>query len=314
MKYLVTGGAGFIGSHLVELLIESDHEVVCVDDLSTGYKSNLSSVIQKIDFFEEKIELFNLNKLKDIDVIVHLAAQLSVPISISNFPNSTSSNLLGALKVINHCRLHNIPLVYASSSAIYGNLKFGNDEIENVDLLSPYATDKYVMELYSRMAYKTYQLPSVGLRFFNVYGPRQDPTNPYSGVISIFADRLMKSQNITINGGYQTRDFIYVKDVVNVIFRAISIASKNSICETSNVLTGESVTIDKLAELMMKIIDVNVEINYQSLPLGDPKQSNGSTKKMVKLFTVELNKFTKLNNGLMDTVQCILNDIKLKSQ
>ena len=308
MKYLVTGGAGFIGSHLVELLIENNHEVVCVDDLSTGYKSNLSSVINKIYFYEEKIELFDLNKLSDIDAIVHLAAQPSVPLSITNFTDSSSSNLLGAIKVIDYCRLHHIPLVYASSSAVYGNLEFGNDEMENVDLLSPYATDKYAMELYSITAHKIYQISSVGLRFFNVYGPRQDPSSPYSGVISIFAEKLLNEQNITINGGYLTRDFIYVLDAVNIIYRAIVLASKNSICEASNVLTGESVTIDELAEQMMKIIDVKVEVNYQSLATGDPERSDGSTEKMVKLFTVELNKFTKLNNGLVDTVQYILNE------
>ena len=308
MKYLITGGAGFIGSHLVELLIENNHKVVCVDDLSSGYKSNLSSVIQKIDFYEEKIELFDFNKLSDIDAIVHLAAQPSVPFSITNFSDSSLSNLLGAIKVIDHCRLHNIPLVYASSSAIYGNFELGNDEIENVDLLSPYATDKYAMELYSTTAHKIYQLSSVGLRFFNVYGPRQDPSSPYSGVISIFADKLLKGQNITINGGHQTRDFIYVKDVVNIIHRAITLASKNSICEISNVLTGESITIDELAEKMMKIIDVNVEVNYQSLPAGDPAQSNGSSKKMTKLFTVELDKLTKLDKGLVNTVQFFLKE------
>ena len=308
MKYLITGGAGFIGSHLVELLIENNHEVVCVDDLSSGYKSNLSSVIQKIDFYEEKIELFDFNKFSDIDAIVHLAAQTSVPLSITNFSDSSSSNLLGAIKVIDHCRLHHIPLVYASSSAVYGNLEFGNDEKENVDLLSPYATDKYAMELYSITAHKIYQISSVGLRFFNVYGPRQDPSSPYSGVISIFADKLLKGQNITINGGHQTRDFIYVKDVVNIIYSAIILASKNSICEISNVLTGESITIDELAEKMMKIIDVNVEVNYQSLPVGDPAQSNGSSKKMTKLFTVELDKFTKLDKGLVNTVQFFLKE------
>ena len=308
MKYLVTGGAGFIGSHLVELLIENNHEIVCVDDLSTGYKSNLSSVIKKIDFYEEKIELFDFNKHGDIDAIVHLAAQPSVPLSITNFSDSSSSNLLGAIKVIDYCRLHHIPLVYASSCAVYGNLEFGNDEMENVDLLSPYATDKYAMELYSTTAHKIYQLSSVGLRFFNVYGPRQDPSSPYSGVISIFADKLLKGQNITINGGHQTRDFVYVVDVVNIIYRAIVLASNNSICETSNVLTGESVTIDELAEQMMNIINVKVEANYQSLAIGDPEQSDGSTEKMVKLFTVELNKFTKLDNGLVDTFQYILNE------
>ena len=303
MRYCITGGAGFIGSHLVELLVEENHEVICIDDLSSGNKSNLNSVIQKIDFYEEKIELFDFNKIVDIDALVHLAAQPSVPISISNFSNSSSSNLLSTIKVIDHCRLHNIPLVYASSSATYGNFEFGNDEINKVDLLSPYATDKYAMELYSQMAHKLYRLSSVGLRFFNVYGPRQDPNSPYSGVISIFAANLLKSQSLTINGGHQTRDFIYVKDVVNFVYKAIILASKSSICEVCNVLTGESITIDKLAEKMMKIIDINVELKYKNLPAGDPAQSNGSSKKMTRLFRVELDNLTKIDKGLVNTVQ-----------
>lgn len=303
MRYCITGGAGFIGSHLVELLVEENHEVVCVDDLSSGNKSNLNSVINKIDFYEEKIELFDFNKIADIDAIVHLAAQPSVPISISNFSNSSSSNLLSAIKVIDHCRFQDIPLVYASSSAVYGDFEFGNDEINSVDLLSPYATDKYAMELYSKMAYKLYQLSSVGLRFFNVYGPRQDPNSPYSGVISIFAANLLKCQSITINGGYQTRDFIYVKDVVDIIYKAIILSSKNSICEVCNVLTGESITIDKLAIKMMKIVDTNVEVDYKNLPAGDPAQSNGSPKKMNRFFGIELDNLTKIDKGLLNTIQ-----------
>ena len=306
MKYLVTGGAGFIGSHLIELLIKNNHTVVCIDDLSTGYQSNLVSIIDKIDFYEEKIELFDFNKLNDIDAIVHLAAQVSVPVSITNFSDSSSSNLLGAIRVIDYCKSHQIPLIYASSSAVYGNLQLGNDEVDNIDLLSPYAADKYAIELYSKTAHKIYQLSSVGLRFFNVYGPRQDPKNSYSGVISIFADRLLKGQNITINGGYQTRDFIYVKDVTNVIYCAITLASKNSLYEISNVLTGKSVTINELAQKMMNIVDVKVKINYQNLASGDPEQSNGSTNKMVALFKVKTDNFIKLDQGLMSTIEKIL--------
>jgi|LWDU01.1.fsa_nt_gi UDP-glucose 4-epimerase len=308
MKYLITGAAGFIGSHLVELLIKNNHKVVCVDDLSTGHLSNLSSVIKKIDFYEEKIELFDFNKLSNIDAIVHLAAQPSVPISITDFFDSSSSNLLATIKIIDYCRLNHTPLIYASSSAVYGNLKFGSDEVADVDLLSPYATDKYTMELYSKTAHNIYKLSSIGLRFFNVYGPRQDPGSPYSGVISIFSDRLSKGKGITINGGHQTRDFIYVKDVVDIIYRAILLTLKNSICEVSNVLTGRSVTINDVAEQIMDIIDIRVNINYKSLGVGDPEQSNGSTKKMTKLFTTDVDKFTNLDRGLIDTVQYILND------
>ena len=308
MKYLITGGAGFIGSHLVELLLENNHEVVCIDDLSSGYISNLTTVFQKINFYEEKIEIFDFNRLENIDAVIHLAAQPSVPLSISNFSLSSSSNLLGTIKVIDYCRSNNIPLAFASSSAVYGNLEFGNDEINNVDLLSPYATDKYVMELYTKTAYKIYQLSSIGLRFFNVYGPRQDPNSAYSGVISIFADRLLDGKNIIINGGHQTRDFVYVKDVAKVIYSAINVATSSSICEISNVLTGNSVTINELAQQMIVITKAEVELQYKSLPLGDPKQSNGSSIKMAKLFKVNPNNFTKLNNGLLSTIQYILKE------
>jgi len=308
MKYLITGGAGFIGSHLVELLLENNHEVVCIDDLSSGYISNLTTVFQKINFYEEKIEIFDFNRLENIDAVIHLAAQPSVPLSISNFSLSSSSNLLGTIKVIDYCRSNNIPLAFASSSAVYGNLEFGNDEINNVDLLSPYATDKYAMELYTKTAYKIYQLSSIGLRFFNVYGPRQDPNSAYSGVISIFADRLLDGKNIIINGGHQTRDFVYVKDVAKVIYSAINVATSSSICEISNVLTGNSVTINQLAQQMIVITKAEVELQYKSLPLGDPKQSNGSSIKMAKLFKVNPNNFTKLNNGLLSTIQYILKE------
>lgn len=303
MKYLITGGAGFIGSHLVELLVRKKHKVVCLDDLSTGYKSNLSSVINKIEFYEDKIETFNFNKLDDIKVIIHLAAQASVPLSISKFYKSSSSNLLGMVKIIEYCKNFSIPLVYASSSAVYGHLKFGNDELNEINLLSPYATDKYVMELYSKTANEIYQLASIGLRFFNVYGPRQDPSNPYSGVISIFADRLYNKQNITINGGHQTRDFIHVKDVSNIIYRAITLVSTNKICEVSNVLTGCSITINDLAKKMMKVFNLKVAVNYEELGKGDPEQSSGSCNKMIRLFEVNPDKFIKLNHGLSSTIK-----------
>ena len=116
-----------------------------------------------------------------------------------------------------------------------------------------------------------YQLSSFGLRFFNVYGPRQDPTSPYSGVISIFADRLLKEQSITINGGYQTRDFVYVKDVVECIYHAIALSSQQKICEVINILTGNSVTIDYLAGQISEVLDVQAEKNYKNLPPGDPE-------------------------------------------
>ena len=304
-SYIVTGAAGFIGSNLCDFLIDKGDKVIAVDNLSTGYLSNLSRVIDSIEFTEEKIENFDFNKISNIDAVVHLAAQPSVPLSITEFGESSSSNMLGTIRVIDYCRLNNIPLVYASSSAVYGNLELGDDQRTEVDLLSPYATDKYAMELYAEAANKLYQLSSIGLRFFNVYGPRQDPTSPYSGVISVFADRLLNDQSITINGGYQTRDFIYVKDVVECIYRAIKLTTGKTICEVSNILTGTSVTIDALADQMMDVVGVQVEKNYKELPAGDPEQSDGTSNKMQQLLSVDLNRFTTLGQGLIDTVRYI---------
>jgi UDP-glucose 4-epimerase len=306
MKYLVTGGSGFIGSNLCDFLVDKGHDVIVVDDLSTGKISNLSRVIDSIIFFKERVEFFDFDKIPKIDAIVHLAAQPSVPLSVTDFGNSSASNILGSIRIINYCRINQVPFVYASSSAIYGNLIIGNDSVKETDLLSPYATDKYAMELYARTAYKLYNLSSVGLRFFNVYGPRQDPSSPYSGVISIFADRIAKGRDIKINGGKQTRDFVYVKDVVDTIYRAIVISSNNVICEVSNVLTGRSVTIDYLADQMMDIVGVEVEKKYKDLPLGDPLQSDGTTANMVKVFSVKLEGFVKLEEGLVDTIQYIV--------
>lgn len=305
MKIFVTGAAGFIGSNLCDYLVGNNHKVVAIDDLSTGNLSNLSSVISSVEFYNNKIEYYDFGNITGIDAIVHLAAQPSVPLSITDFGNSSSANLLGSIKVINYCRANSIPLIYASSSALYGDLELGDDQSDKIDLLSPYGTDKFAMELYCKTAHKLYQLSSIGLRFFNVYGPRQDPSSSYSGVISIFADRLLKNSNITINGGHQTRDFVYVQDVVKTIYRAINIASEKRVCEVSNVLTGKSVTIDYLADQMMKIVDVEVEKSYKKLPVGDPEQSDGTTEKMVGFFKVKLDDFTKLEEGLIETIKYI---------
>ena len=310
MNILITGGAGFIGSNLSDYLIKTGNVLTIVDDLSSGHQSNLSNISDKIDFHQEKIEKFDFKKIDKVDAVVHLAAQPSVPLSITNFFASSTANMTGTFSVLEYCRLNHIPLVYASSSAVYGNLELGDDQSHEINLLSPYATDKYTMELYAKVAHKLYQLSSVGLRFFNVYGPRQDPNSPYSGVISIFADRLLKTKNITINGGYQTRDFVYVQDVVKAIYRAINIASERSVCEMCNVLTGSSVTIDYLANQMIDIVPVEVEKNYKNLSTGDPEKSDGTTDKMVELLKVKLNDFKKLDEGLIETIQYIRNEVK----
>lgn len=306
MKMLVTGGSGFIGSNLCDFLVDMNHKIVVVDNLSTGKISNLSSVIHKIDFFNEDIESFDFDSI-DVDVVIHLAAQPSVPLSISNFKTSSTSNLLGTVNVIDYCCNHQIPLIYASSSAIYGGLEFGNDKSLKMDILSPYAADKYCMELYAKTANKLYQLSSIGLRFFNVYGPRQDPSSPYSGVISIFIDRLLNGESVTINGGYQTRDFIYVHDVIEIIYKAIAVTKQDVVCEQVNVLTGDSVSVDFLLDTLVEKIDCDVEKIYQDLPNGDPEKSNGSTDKIKTILNIDLDTLVRLDEGLESTIDFIKN-------
>ena len=305
MNILITGGAGFIGSHLCESLVAARHKVTVIDDLSSGYKSNLCSVIDSIKFYKEKVELFDFTKLSKIDSVVHLAAQTSVPISIKNFNNSSSSNLLGAINIIDFCKSNQIPLVYASSAAIYGDLELGDDTNSKVDLLSPYAADKYAMELYAKVAHQLYKLSSIGLRFYNVYGPRQDPTSAYSGVISIFCDKLLRGENLTINGGYQTRDFIFVEDVVSVILQSVTIANNQAICEQINTLTGKSISVDSVADLLIKAVDVKVKKIFEDLPAGDPKRSNGTSAKIQTILKINLDEMTPIDKGLLITVNSL---------
>lgn len=303
MRILVTGGAGFIGSHLCDFLIKKSHSLVVVDDLSTGDLGHLNSIIKVIDFHQAKLEKFDFAKIGRVDAVMHLAAQASVPVSIECFRDSSSINLLGTISVLDFCCRYGIPLVYASSSAIYGDLALGDDESEKIDLLSPYAVDKYVMEIYAKAAFRLYGLSSIGLRFFNVYGPRQDPKSPYSGVISIFADRLINGKSIVINGGHQTRDFVYVDDVINCLYRSLEVCLASSTCEQINVLTGSSVSIDELVFMLSKDLNVDVDKTYQNLPEGDPEQSNGTTDKMVRLLGIDMHGMVRIALGLSETIK-----------
>ena len=167
-KFVVTGGCGFIGSHLVELLSSKGHSVIIIDDLSSGLASNISTLKGDIEFIEAKVETFDFLSIGYVDAIFHLAAQASVPFSINNFVSSSSTNLLSTFKVIEYCTHFDIPMVYASTSAVYGNLHYGV-EMGDIELLSPYATDKYCMEMYTASNFNLRGISSFGLRFFNVY-------------------------------------------------------------------------------------------------------------------------------------------------
>ena len=234
-----------------------------------------------------------------------MAAQASVPLSIDNFFQSSTNNLLTSIYLFEIAKRYKIPMVYASSSSIYGNLSLGNDEVENYDILSPYALDKLTIESYAKMCWEIFNVSSIGLRFFNVYGPKQDPKNPYSGVISIFIDRLLNDQPIIVNGGYQTRDFIFVKDIARVMNRSMNFLQKNKIFETFNVGTGKSVDVNDLLGLISKIMNKKPKIILKKLKPEDPEKSSGTYNKLENILNMNNNDFITLKKGLATTINFI---------
>ncbi len=299
-KYLITGCAGFIGSNLVKSL-EKNYELILVDDLSEGTIGNLPKNLRK-KLIKKKIQ--NLRKLntKSLSGIFHLAAQASVPLSLKEFYKSTLNNLASSIKAFEFSKKYSAPVVYASSSAIYGNLPLGNDEIRKFSILSPYAQDKISIEDYAKMSYEIFGVPSIGLRLFNVYGPGQNANSPYSSVIPIFINRMLKKLPITINGGFQTRDFIYVKDVVDVMKKSMQKIQKKNVCKNLNLGTGRSVKITVLFNLIKEMLEVNPKIIRKKLKKFDPKKSSGTFKKINKFLNLKKNNFTKIEDGLINTI------------
>jgi len=299
-KYLITGCAGFIGSNLVKNIFK-ENKLILVDDLSEGKTKNLPFHLRKKVIKKKIQDVENLN-IKKIDGIFHLAAQVSVPLSMTDFYKSTSNNISSSIKVFELSKKYSAPVVYASSCAVYGDLKLGNDEMNNYPLLSPYAQDKLIIESYAKMSNKIFKVSSIGLRFFNVYGPGQKANSLYSSVIPIFIYRMFKKLPITINGGYQTRDFIYVNDVVNVMKKSMIKIQKKNICEIFNLGTSRSVKIDLLFSLIKKIIGAKPKIIKKGLKKYDIKKSSGTFKKIDKFFNFKVSNFTKIEDGLIKTI------------
>jgi UDP-glucose 4-epimerase len=298
-RFLVTGGCGFIGSHLTIALLARGDAVVVIDDLSSGVRTNLPVTDDRLDCIVARAQDVDLAGLGPFHGAFHLAAQASVPLSIEQFYDSSMTNLASTLRVMAHCSQAQVPLVYASSSAVYGNLPLG-DEAGAIDLLSPYAADKFTSEVYAAMAQTLYGLRSYGLRFFNVYGPRQPPDSPYSGVIAIFVGRLLMGEALHINGGHQTRDFVFVADVVRGLLAAHAYLENRAVATCSNLLTGRSISIDQLADQLSAIVGVTPERVYRALPAGDPAASLGDRRLMDR--QLELGAMTSLEDGLTATI------------
>ena len=299
-KYLITGCAGFIGSNLVKSLYKK-YELILVDDLSGGSIKNLPNVLKK-KLIKKKIQDIKNIKTKKLSGIFHFAAQVSVPLSLKKFYNSTSNNLTSTIKVFEISKKYKAPVIYASSSAVYGNLSLGNDKIKKFSLLSPYAQDKLTMENYAKLFYEIFKTSSVGLRLFNVYGVGQNPKSPYAAVVPIFIYRMLKNLPITINGGHQTRDFVYVNDVLEIMKKSMAKIQKNKICKTFNLGTGQTININTLFYLIKKLTGSNPKIIRRKLEKYDPKKSSGTFQKINNFLKIKKKNLTKIEDGLLKTI------------
>ncbi|UCH23148.1 MAG: SDR family oxidoreductase [Deltaproteobacteria bacterium] len=289
-KVLVTGGAGFIGSHLIEALVAEGCQVTVLDNLSSGHISNLDSVIDYISFCRGDIrDLPTIEEAaRDCEAIFHLAAMVSVPQTVERPLESAAINDLGTLQIFEAARNNNVGCaVYISSSAIYGDEpQSPKHEGMNPKPLSPYAVHKLSGEYYARLYHELYKIKTTSLRLFNVFGPRQDPSSPYSGVISIFMSKAIAKSPPTIYGdGNQSRDFVYVKDVVKACLLAAK--AENTAGIAVNVGTGSSLEINRLWEMICQITGVKIKPQYMSPRPGDILESVADLQRAKSLLGFE---------------------------
>ena len=300
---VVTGGAGFIGSNLVRALV-GENEVVVIDDLSTGNPENIRGLIdnQSIMVVEGSItDLDLLNKtFKNVDYVFHEAAIPSVPRSVKDPIESNYANVNGTLNVLVAARDSGVEkVVYASSSSVYGDTPvLPKKEDMKPSPLSPYAVSKLVGEYYCQVFTEVYGLSTASLRYFNVYGPRQDPLSEYAAVIPIFISQVLNDDCPVIFGdGSQTRDFTFIRDVVNVNI----LAMKSKVSGVFNIAGGKRISINELAKLVMKIIGRNLDIVYEDSRPGDIMHSLADISKAKEKIGYE-QRFD-LTKGLEETLK-----------
>ncbi len=275
-RTVVTGGAGFIGSHLAEELVGRGYEVVILDDLSTGKMENIEQLLKRDNVKFVSGSIINLSLLQelfqDVDFVFHQAAIPSVPRSIQNPLASHEANMTGTLNVLLAARDNGIrKVIYASSSSLYGDTPtLPKNEVMLPNPQSPYAITKLAGEYYCQVFQQVYGLATLCLRYFNVYGPRQDPNSQYSAVIPLFIKRLSEGKPPIIFGdGEQTRDFTFVTDVI----KANIIAAEGGATGVFNIARGESIAINELARLIADIVGRNIEPIHEEARSGDIKHS-----------------------------------------
>jgi UDP-glucose 4-epimerase len=303
MLYLVTGGAGFIGSHIVERLVQAGEKVRVLDNFSSGTRENLKDLLDKIELVEGDIRDFwtVIKTVEGVDFILHQAALTSVQRSIKNPLTTNEVNINGTLNLLEAARIHKVKrFIYASSSSVYGDTPaLPKVETMSPNPISPYAISKLTGEEYCRVFYKVYGLETASLRYFNVFGPRQNPISEYAGVIPRFIMALLNGNKPHIFGdGEQSRDFTYVENVVNANLSACKVSSVAG--ESINIACNQRYTLNQLWNNLARLAGKKQEPTYTDPKPGDVRHSLGDIEKARKLLGYQVK--TGFEEGLSKTL------------
>lgn len=304
---LITGGLGFIGSHIANNLIDNNN-VIIIDNVSTGNINNLNnSNHENLTLIQNDLNKVDLNTiLKDIDYVFHLSAMVSVPLSVENPIKCNNENVSTTVKLLDSCVKQDVKkIVFSSSSAVYGQSRnMPLKENEPIMPSSPYAASKASCELYLKSFYENYGLKFTALRYFNVFGPKQDKNSPYAAVIPNFISAILeKKQPIIYGDGEQTRDFVYVKDVATANIKSC----KSNFNGIINIASGKQITINQLYEIIKKMLRSDINAKYQPARQGDIKHSQAAISNMKKInLTIDTKDFEK---QLEETVNWFKNEL-----
>jgi len=304
MKFLVTGGAGFIGSHIVDALIKNGDKVRVIDDFTSGSRQNLENAIDKIELFEGDIRNKDLvsKAMQGVDYVLHQAALRSVPKSFTNPELYNDVNINGTVNILNSAKDNKVKrVVSASSSSVYGNIdKMPEKEDLYPQLISPYAATKLTGEYYCRIFSEVYGLETVSLRYFNVFGPRQSLENKYAVVIPKFITCMLKDESPPIHGdGNQTRDFTYVENIVQANIKAAT--TDHIKCEVLNIACGKAYSVLDIVKYINKILKKEIKPEFNSQRPGDVKDTLADIKKAKDL--IGFDPKIDFEQGLVKTVE-----------